>query len=65
MKVSIAHLYPELLNIYGDFGNVLTLKNRCEWRGIEVELTLINAGDKIDYENTIFILSEAVKISSR
>ncbi|HNW26783.1 MAG TPA: hypothetical protein PLG15_02195 [Candidatus Gastranaerophilaceae bacterium] len=50
LKISIAHLYPKLLNIYGDFGNVLTLKNRCEWRGIEVELTQVNIGDKIDPE---------------
>jgi len=50
LKISIAHLYPELLNIYGDFGNVLTVKNRCEWRDIEVEITQINIGDTIDPE---------------
>lgn len=50
LKISVAHLYPELLNIYGDFGNVLTIKNRCEWRNIEVELTQINSGDKIEPE---------------
>ncbi len=48
LKLSLAHLYPELLNIYGDFGNVLTIKNRCEWRNIEVEITKINIGDEID-----------------
>lgn len=50
LKLSLAHLYPELLNIYGDFGNVLTIKKRCEWRNIEVEVTNINIGDKIDPE---------------
>lgn len=50
LKISIAHLYPELLNIYGDYGNVLTIKNRCEWRNIEVEITNINLGDEIDPE---------------
>jgi CobQ-like glutamine amidotransferase family enzyme len=48
LKISIAHLYPELLNIYGDYGNILAVKNRCEWRGIEVEITNINIGDEID-----------------
>lgn len=48
LKISLAHLYPELLNIYGDFGNVLTVKNRCEWRNIGVEITQINLGDEID-----------------
>lgn len=53
-KISLAHLYPELLNIYGDFGNVLTIKNRCEWRGIEVEITQVNVKDKIDPEKFDF-----------
>lgn len=50
LKISIAHLYPQLLNIYGDFGNVLTIKKRCEWRNIDVEITNINIGDEIDPE---------------
>lgn len=50
LKISLAHLYPELLNIYGDFGNVLTIQKRCEWRNIEVEITNINLGDEIDPE---------------
>lgn len=50
LKISLAHLYPELLNIYGDFGNVLTIKQRCEWRNIEIEIIKINIGDKIDPE---------------
>lgn len=48
LKLSIAHLYPDLLNIYGDYGNVLTIKKRCEWRDIDVEITKINIGDQID-----------------
>lgn len=54
LKISLAHLYPELLNIYGDFGNVLTVKNRCEWRNIEVEITQINIGDEINPEKFDF-----------
>lgn len=50
-KLTIAHLYPKLLNIYGDFGNVLTLKRRCEARNIDVEIVQINVGDEIDTEN--------------
>lgn len=48
LKLNIAHLYPKLLNIYGDWGNVLTIKKRCEWRGIDVEIDSINIGDVID-----------------
>ncbi len=48
MKLSIAHLYPELLNLYGDKGNVLAFANRCLWRNIEVNITEINVGDEIN-----------------
>ena len=48
LKLTIAHLYPKLLNIYGDFGNVLTLKRRCEYRNIDCEIAQINTGDDID-----------------
>ena len=34
----IAHLYPELLNLYGDSGNILVLRKRMEWRGISCEV---------------------------
>jgi CobQ-like glutamine amidotransferase family enzyme len=35
MKLSILHLYPREMNIYGDHGNLLTLVRRMQWRGIE------------------------------
>jgi len=50
MKLHIAHLYPELLNIYGDKGNVIAFSKRCKWRGIEISITDINPGDRIDPE---------------
>lgn len=46
LKLKIAHLYPDLLNIYGDFGNVLALKKRAQWRDIDVQVVQINAKDK-------------------
>ncbi|OGH96879.1 MAG: hypothetical protein A2104_07320 [Candidatus Melainabacteria bacterium GWF2_32_7] len=48
MKLHIAHLYPELLNIYGDKGNVTAFTQRCLWRNINVEVHEINPGDEID-----------------
>ncbi|MEG2353158.1 MAG: glutamine amidotransferase [Clostridium sp.] len=38
MEITIGHLYPDLLNVYGDFGNILILKDRAEKRGITVNL---------------------------
>lgn len=54
-ELKIAHLYPKLLNIYGDSGNILTLCKRCEWRGIPVTLDEINIGDKIYHHDIYFI----------
>lgn len=48
MKLRLAHLYPRLMNIYGDRGNVLTLVRRCRDRDIDVELTELSLGDALD-----------------
>ena len=55
LKISIAHLYPKLLNLYGDIGNIITLKKRCEWRGINVEFEEIGIGDQINEHDIYFI----------
>ena len=55
LTISIAHLYPKLLNLYGDLGNIITLKNRCKWRNINVDFEEINIGDKIGTHDLYFI----------
>lgn len=40
-KLIIGWLYPDLMCIYGDRGNVTVLQKRCEWRGIDVEVKQI------------------------
>lgn len=47
MKLVIGYLYPDLMNIYGDTGNIIALTKRAEWRGIEVEVKHISIGDRI------------------
>jgi lipid II isoglutaminyl synthase (glutamine-hydrolysing) len=44
----IIHLYPDLMSVYGDRGNVLTLKRRAEWRGIPVAVRELSLGDTLD-----------------
>lgn len=46
----VAHLYPRLMNIYGDRGNIMCLRHRCEARGITFELTDLGPGDDLDPE---------------
>ncbi|MCI6273438.1 MAG: glutamine amidotransferase [Coriobacteriaceae bacterium] len=41
----IAHLYPELLNLYGDSGNILCLRRRMEWRGITPDVMEVRVDD--------------------
>ena len=41
----ILQLYPRDMNIYGDWGNVLVLKQRAQWHGYGVELLEYNQGD--------------------
>ncbi|MBX5436075.1 MAG: glutamine amidotransferase [Alicyclobacillaceae bacterium] len=46
-RLFIAHLYPDLLNLYADRGNIQTLRRRCEWRGIEVEVAAVSLTDEL------------------
>lgn len=48
MELRIAYLYPDHLNIYGDRGNILTLYQRCQWRGIDVKILPFGINDAID-----------------
>ncbi|ABK62004.1 MULTISPECIES: type 1 glutamine amidotransferase [Clostridium] len=48
MELNICHMYPDLLNVYGDVGNVLILKYRAEHRGIKTNIFNISIGDKFD-----------------
>ena len=55
LEIKFAHIYPKLLNLYGDVGNVLTLKNRCEWRGIKFIFEEINLGNDFTEHDMYFI----------
>jgi CobQ-like glutamine amidotransferase family enzyme len=44
----VCSLYPELMNIYADRGNIAVLRARCEWRGIGFELSGVTVGDALD-----------------
>jgi CobQ-like glutamine amidotransferase family enzyme len=46
----VCALYPELMNIYADRGNLLLLERRCRWRGIGFELRASDLGDQLDPE---------------
>jgi lipid II isoglutaminyl synthase (glutamine-hydrolysing) len=47
MRIRVAHLYPEYLNIYADRGNIAVLARRAAWRGHELEVTAVSMGDAL------------------
>jgi len=44
----LGHLYPSLMNVYGDRGNIICLERRCRLRGIELEVTPLEVGDRLE-----------------
>lgn len=49
LQLTLLHLYPDLLNIYGDRGNVLALARRAAWRGIELAVREVSVGEEVDF----------------
>ena len=48
MELNICHVYPDILNLYGDRGNIITMKRRLESRGISVTVDECSIGQPLD-----------------
>ena len=48
MELNICHLYPDILNLYGDRGNIRCMQKRLEWRGIGVTVTGVSIGQALE-----------------
>ncbi|MFQ5880147.1 MAG: type 1 glutamine amidotransferase [Dehalococcoidia bacterium] len=48
MRLTIGYLYPSVMSLYGDQGNITCLLRRCRWRGIEAEVLDLEIGAPID-----------------
>lgn len=48
--MKICHLYPDLLDLYGDRGNIMALSVRSQWRGLESEVQMVSLGEPIDFQ---------------
>ena len=53
--LTLVHLYPREMNIYGDTGNVLVLKRRLEWRGRPVRVVPVSVGDPLPHDVDILL----------
>lgn len=49
LSLTLAHLYPDYMNIYGDYGNIIVLKQRCAWRNINLKIIPVDIGTVIDW----------------
>jgi lipid II isoglutaminyl synthase (glutamine-hydrolysing) len=47
-RLRVCALYPDLMNIYADRGNLIMLERRCQWRGIGFELLASGLGERLD-----------------
>jgi CobQ-like glutamine amidotransferase family enzyme len=54
MKIFVAHLYPDYLNIYADRGNIAVLTRRAAWRGHELDVRAISMGDPVPADVDLF-----------
>jgi CobQ-like glutamine amidotransferase family enzyme len=48
-SLKLAHIYASQMNVYGDRGNVIALRQRCAWRGIDLAVTAVEPGDEVDW----------------
>ena len=51
MMIKIAHIYPDMLNLYGDRGNIIALRRRMELRGIKVSVDNITMGKSFNSDD--------------
>lgn len=55
-EINIVHLYPDLLNLYGDRGNIACMEKRLKWRGIKANVyTCTNKDHSIDLKTADII----------
>ncbi|MCM1371067.1 MAG: glutamine amidotransferase [Clostridium sp.] len=55
MRIKIAHLYYDLLNLYGEIGNIISLKNALEYQNVKADIINLSINDSIDFNKYDFI----------
>ena len=51
MQLNVGWLYPDLLDLYGDRGNILCIQKRCAWRNIDIHVTSYSLGDEFSLKD--------------
>lgn len=51
MELKICHLYPDIMNLYGDSGNLICIEKRLAWRDIGCSISPVSLGDSVDFSD--------------
>ena len=52
----LAYLYPDLMNLYADRGNVICLQQRCAWRGIDLRVSDVTWGGQLAERHDVYVI---------
>jgi CobQ-like glutamine amidotransferase family enzyme len=63
--ITIVHLYPRELGINGDIGNVTALRRRAEWRGADVDIVNVGAGDRLPPDADLVVIGSGPSSARR
>lgn len=57
MELKICHLYPDVMNLSCDRGNLICMEKRLQWRGIDAQIVSVGMGEALDADafDLIFI----------
>jgi CobQ-like glutamine amidotransferase family enzyme len=56
MELKVINVYPDILNLYGDIGNLICIKQRCIWRGIDLKIENLTVDKELAIEEADMIL---------
>lgn len=65
-KLTIGYLYPDIMSVYGDRGNIASIVRRCGWRGILTEILELRLGDPVHPDDVdIFVIGNGGESQQR
>jgi CobQ-like glutamine amidotransferase family enzyme len=51
VDITICHLYPDFMNLYGDRGNIIALQRRAAWHGLKPRVVPVSVGEDYDFKS--------------
>lgn len=63
MELKICHLYPDVMNISGDRGNLICMEKRLQWRGIDAVITGVGVGQALEGDFDLYVIGDGQPFS--